>query len=99
MTFADVSSVALDAEWRVRRVAIFFEALFVVEYHHDDVTLNLIDHPAQFDGNIFLDLLTLCFSGHIYHPQNVTSSITPQCEAPAGRITSHSSRESSHHRS
>lgn len=29
-TFADVSSVALDAEWRVRRVAIFFEALFVV---------------------------------------------------------------------
>lgn len=29
-TFADVSCVALDAEWRVRRVAIFFEALFVV---------------------------------------------------------------------
>jgi len=30
MTFADVSSVALDAQWRVRRVAIFFETLFLV---------------------------------------------------------------------
>jgi hypothetical protein len=38
-TFVDVGSVARDARWRVQRVAIFFEALFVVTA----VTLVAID--------------------------------------------------------
>ena len=30
MTFANVGSVARDAQWRLQRVAIFFEALFAI---------------------------------------------------------------------